>query len=109
MRIRADLFDWYTKREAQYPTEAVYKLQDLTPEMLGTRAHKTFRLKAAETKTLLIFTVEKASLHQQLLPKGSLLVLAGQQLVNYFEIIKGQGLRMSTKAIQELRRAKFKK
>eukprot|EP00969_Alexandrium_andersonii_P005004 217262-Alexandrium_andersonii.AAC.1 len=55
LHIRADLWKWYEQRRRQHPNEELYCLKDVSHDMFGTWANRSFRLKAAEAKTTLFY------------------------------------------------------
>ena len=101
LRLRHDLFAWYDKRKKEFPDESIYRMQNLTVKMLGTRKSPSLRAKAAETKFLLFFAVGMARAHRGSLPQGQALAGAGEALQKYMETCANHGKRLPPSIIQD--------
>ena len=89
MRCRHELFAWYAEQERANPTARVYRLQDLTWKMLGTRAHKHLATKGAETGTLLQYVALAVRTHKAKLgAAGPALAGAGESLVSLLAALR---------------------
>jgi hypothetical protein len=102
MRIRSALFSWYTSQATSHPDDHIHELQDFTAEMMGTSTKQKLRLKAAETKSFLFFTVDLAKRFESQLPQGPLLVSAGTCLTTIQRAFDENGEKMRPASVQDV-------
>ena len=101
-RIHKDLGSWCRQQKHMYPDKPVYEIQHLDLKTLGPRAQPSLSAKAAETGTLLGFTVDLVTKFRNHLPEGGRLLSAGQALLKYLEITRKHGQHLPAAARQEL-------
>ena len=102
LRLRSELFAWYSAEERRAPSQAVYKLNDFTLSTLGSKRKPLLHAKAAESGTLVKFAVHLARKYGDKLVNKDAAVDAGECLLQYIHITRKAKLRMSVGERQNL-------
>lgn len=102
LRLRRELFDWYADQKRRFPEKPVYELADFNLKVLGSKAKPHLTAKAAESGSLLEFSVDICRRFQHALPQGAALLKAGEALVSYLRITRSAGERMNVRERQGL-------
>jgi hypothetical protein len=101
LRLRHELWHWYSRRKHTHPHETLHRLQDLTSEMLGIPSKPKLKLKAAECKTTVYFAVDMLQTFVLSVPDGQILLEAGQCLCHYQETLDANGQVLGPGTIQD--------
>ena len=107
LRFRNELFAWYPCFILQRPDLNCHRMEDFTPEMIGTRKRKKLKAKAAETKTLLYAVVAIFKKYALQIEKGSETLAAGEALVSYFDSIYACDMEVPLETINDVGRFKI--
>ena len=95
-RIEKDLTAWYAAEKKRYPAKPVHQLADFKLACLGPKDGPTLvGPKAAETGTLVLYTVDLLRRYKDRLERGEALYAAGQCLCKYLSISRTAGPRLS--------------
>eukprot|EP00974_Lingulodinium_polyedra_P000255 23486-Lingulodinium_polyedra.AAC.1 len=90
-RMQKDLDAWCHQQKQQCPEKPVYVFQNFDLHTLGPRASPSLQAKAAETGTLLEFTVDLVRRFKHMLPEGGRVLSAGEALLRYLDITRNHG------------------
>ena len=86
LRLRSALWIWYSERHADHPLENLTRLQNLTMGMLGSVQDQVLKAKGAETKALLLFTLDQLELYKADVPNSAMVLTAGQELATFLKL-----------------------
>ena len=104
LALRASLLHFYKLHRQEHPSEELTHLADLTAKMIGTRASKKLKTKAAETWGFALFASWELRRHQARLPtNGTRLLRAGEKLERIVRIWRGSRWVMSPSDLEDRR------
>lgn len=104
-KVQKELTSWYARQRRENPGKPVYELADFNLKVLGTRESPGLSAKAAETGSLLGFATDLCREHQTAVANGAALTRAGDALLDYMEITRRGGPRLSPAERQQLMNA----
>ena len=104
LRIRELLWGFYNRWQEAHPGEDISRLEDLTPGMLGSSAHRNLSTKAMETKCLLPFCQELLETYQGSMDGALAATYAGigDCCSRLDAVLRAEGFVVSNDAIQSL-------
>ena len=92
LRLRRQLFAWYSEYAARSPIEELTQLTNLTTKMLGSKASPKLKVKGAEAWGMLLFVVEKlVPQYAHRVPHSDRWLAAGVALVQHMRVMKAEG------------------
>lgn len=94
LRMRHDLFAWYAAEKLREPQRPLYQLTDFNLKVLGSRDRPHLSAKAAESGTLLRYSVDLCRRFCGKLPNGAALLGAGDALVCYLDITRSASMQL---------------
>ena len=101
LRLRNDLFAHYLNLSPE-ESRRTTQLEDFTMKMLGTPMKRKLKMKGAETKGLVPFVVKLAHTHaHELGPVGRLIIIAGNCLIRFYDILDAYGRVMPDASVKE--------
>ena len=109
LRLSALLKEWYPKYArtlSEQGAKNLTRVNKLKPGMVGTKKRKQCKLKAAETRHFLPFVLELLQEHADVLRDRcnvDSLILSGQALVSYMDVLAREPRRVSERGCQQLR------
>jgi hypothetical protein len=101
-RIRDRLFAWYNQWDAAHPERPACRLGNFTVQMLGDRAHPRLHVRAAESYWMFLFVLDLLRDHADKIDNGRILLVAGESLIEYLNILKQHGSRLPPDVPQRL-------
>ena len=109
LAMRSSLFAWFTKRHAEFPTEVLTHLCDLTPAMVGTSGDRKCKTKASETWSMLLFLLDEIQkFNGRLGDEWQRLLQAGQCLESMVLLWRRCSWKVPPDVIQESRNPQTK-
>ena len=100
-RLWSELIAWYSERRREFPSENLTQNQDLTVAMLGTKNKRSLKLKAAETKGMLLFLTGCLGKHAATLSRGDVWQSAGDALVGILNVLQTDSMRLPLPLVQD--------
>ena len=102
LRMKADLQRWYRDEKRLRPDKPLYEIRDFCAATLGDAEGAAVRAKAAESGTLMAFSVFLARKFRDRLPQGGPLLACGEALLQYMQITREHGWKVPLPACQQL-------
>ena len=102
-QFRRELFNWYRSYVSQHPGRPLTQVADITHQLLGTRSHPEFKLKAADTWGVFLYLPTLIDDHVQSLgEKGPALRCAVNYMIQHVQVMNSHGALLPAWAIQAL-------
>ena len=101
LRLEYELSQWYKKEKAAR-TRPIDEMPDYFIKNMGSRHSRELKAKAAESGTLLFFSIDVIEKHKARMSNSTPLLEAGKSLREYMDITRSHGLRLPTAAHDRL-------